>query len=65
MTSGTVFGIIGYSFMMYDIRGIQLKTTRHNYLPKITNADKYVGAAFVALTVATVFLISLRILVRI
>ncbi len=51
--------------MMYDIRGIQLKTTRHNYLPKITNADKYVGAAFVALTVATVFLISLRILVRI
>lgn len=51
--------------MMYDIRGIQLKATRHNYLPKITNTDKYVGAMFVALTVATVFLISLRILVRI
>lgn len=51
--------------MTYDIRAIQLKSTRHNYLPKITSADKYVSMAFVFMTLFTVLLISLKILLKV
>lgn len=50
---------------MFNMDDIQLKSLRRNSLPKVTVTDKYVSAAFLFLTVVTVFIISLRLIVHI
>ena len=50
--------------MLYQTTGVQLKSVRRNNIRKASQFDRYIGTAFMLLTVGTCFLAVIRMIVR-